>query len=118
MTMAKLPDVDAAFIDRRKIIGYLLNPEHERGRDKAAFFASFGFTRDDWAELRDALFEHAVTVMLFPCLPIGSAPNISSSDHFAVPTDVGLSIERPGSWTRGRTYPGSYPLFLTRICRC
>ncbi len=41
-----------------KIRDYLLNPEHEIGRWKAAFFMSQGFTRDKFIELSHALEAH------------------------------------------------------------
>jgi hypothetical protein len=43
-------------IDRSKIDEYLLHPIN--GRGKAAFFQAYGFARDRWEELRDALVEH------------------------------------------------------------
>ena len=48
-----LPNHEAAVIQKAKLYGYALNPDHEVGRHKAAFFASaLGITRDN-AELLD-----------------------------------------------------------------
>lgn len=55
----KLPLVDEAEVPRAKIVLYLLNPEHRAGKGKARFFASHGFTLDDWQNLADALRLHA-----------------------------------------------------------
>lgn len=44
-----------------KIRLYLLNPEHKRGKDKAAFFTRFGFSVSEWEVMRDALLDHAKT---------------------------------------------------------
>jgi hypothetical protein len=41
--MPKLPNLDKATIDRRKITHYLLARNHPMGRPKAAFFEAFGF---------------------------------------------------------------------------
>jgi hypothetical protein len=41
--VAKLPNHDAAGIDRRKVIGYLLSRTHPVGRSKAEFFEPLGF---------------------------------------------------------------------------
>jgi hypothetical protein len=37
---------------------YLLARDHFAGRSKARFFASFGFSRDNWVRLSDALLLH------------------------------------------------------------
>jgi hypothetical protein len=54
-----IPNSGAAIVKEAKITGYLLSHEHPVGRFKAAFFRSFGFERDRWEELRQALVEHA-----------------------------------------------------------
>jgi hypothetical protein len=51
----KLPGAERAIVDAAKVRDYLLSPEHPVGRAKARFFATLGFRRDGWAELRDAL---------------------------------------------------------------
>lgn len=38
---------------------YLLAPDHPQGGAKARFFQAFGFHRDDWQRLADALLRHA-----------------------------------------------------------
>ena len=55
----KIPNSGDAIVKEAKITGYLLSHEHPIGQFKAAFFRSFGFKRDCWAELRQALVEHA-----------------------------------------------------------
>jgi len=55
----KIPNVAQAYVPESKIVDYLLSPTHPDGRSKAAFFASFGFHRDAWTELADALRRHA-----------------------------------------------------------
>ena len=57
--MAKLPNVEQAFIDARKITAYLLDRVHPFGGPKAAFFERFGFAADNWELLRNALLAHA-----------------------------------------------------------
>ncbi|MBV1695376.1 MAG: hypothetical protein KGP27_13030 [Hyphomicrobiales bacterium] len=57
--MAKLPNIEQAVIDERKITAYLLDRSHRFGGPKARFFESFGFTVDRWIWLRDALLAHA-----------------------------------------------------------
>ena len=58
--MARLPNVDRAVVDPRKITRYLLDPTHvQGGAGKSGFFMSFGFRRDRWELLRDALTHQA-----------------------------------------------------------
>lgn len=47
----RLPNADKAVIPTAKLRDYLLSPEHPTGRFKASFFASLGYTKDDWATL-------------------------------------------------------------------
>ena len=54
-----LPFLDRAEVSSAKIRDYLLNPEHPVGAAKARFFASLGFHRARWPELRAALLIHA-----------------------------------------------------------
>ena len=53
----KMPGADAAIVDRRKLTGYCLNPEHPRGKHKARVFATLGFTAENADELRAALLK-------------------------------------------------------------
>ena len=55
----KLPNAEQARVDRAKVVDYLLSTEHEKGRDKAGFFARFGFAAERWEDLADALRVHA-----------------------------------------------------------
>lgn len=53
----KLPNLEFALVEERKVAAYLLSEENSGG--KSAFFATFGFTVAQWEALRDALLEHA-----------------------------------------------------------
>ena len=54
-----LPRADSSVVPQTKIVGYLLSPTHLRGRHKAAYFTSFGFSVNDWQVLQSALLAHA-----------------------------------------------------------
>lgn len=56
----KLPNVDRVIVPEGKLTRYLLSPTHRTGRAKAAFFGSFGFTRESWQTLAEALRKHAL----------------------------------------------------------
>ena len=45
-------------VPQDKIEHYLLNPGHPIGGSKAGFFRAFGFSREQWRLLADALREH------------------------------------------------------------
>jgi hypothetical protein len=55
----KVPCVESAIVPRSKVEDYLLNLEHPIGGGKAKFFIHFGFHRDRWEELKEALRGHA-----------------------------------------------------------
>lgn len=50
---------DEATIDDRKIVDYLLSPEHPIGGDKAGFFIAVGYSPGAWTRLRDDLLSIA-----------------------------------------------------------
>lgn len=52
-------DWDNAIIELDKVANYLLNDDHPVGGAKAAFFRRFGFRRERWTQLADALRQHA-----------------------------------------------------------
>jgi len=58
-TRSRLPNSGKARISEAKLRDYLLNPAHEVGFSKADFFSRFGFRRDRWKLLREALLLHA-----------------------------------------------------------
>lgn len=58
----KMPGGDDAIVERDKLTGYCLNPEHPRGKHKARVFATaLGFTAENADELRVALLTAAAT---------------------------------------------------------
>ena len=55
----KLPNAQLAIVEREKLTGYLLNPEHRFGASKARFFLEFGFALEAWERLAAELRAHA-----------------------------------------------------------
>jgi len=55
----KLPHVEKAVIPQNKIQNYLLDSGHPIGGSKAGFFLRFGFSREKWNLLADAIRQHA-----------------------------------------------------------
>jgi hypothetical protein len=53
----RLPNAAHAQIDPRKLRDYALNPKHDTGRYKAAFFAQMGYAAYDWQRLEQDIRE-------------------------------------------------------------
>jgi hypothetical protein len=74
------PDAEHAIVAKEKICEYLLNPSHPVGGSKAVWFASIGYTLDNWRELADDLLQLART----------------SDDFIAKPSPFGVKYEVSG----------------------
>ena len=81
----KMPGGEAAIVDRRKLTGYCLNPEHPRGKHKARVFATLGFTAENAGELRAALLRAAAS----------NAAQVAASDEFGDRYVLEFEIEGP-----------------------
>jgi hypothetical protein len=55
----KLPFASEAEVPEAKIVLYLLNLNHSRGKGKARFFLTHGFRSEAWQEFAHALRQHA-----------------------------------------------------------
>jgi hypothetical protein len=55
----ELPNAGQAVVPRNKVENYLLNLGHPDGGSKARFFVQFGFRREAWTVLAEALGRHA-----------------------------------------------------------
>ena len=55
----KLPNAEQAVVPQNKIENYLLHLGHADGGSKARFFLGFGFQREAWLVLAEALRRHA-----------------------------------------------------------
>ena len=59
--MAKLPNGENAIVPMEKLVGYCLNPDHPRGKDKARVFTSvLGLTQRDASQLEVLVRQAAV----------------------------------------------------------
>ena len=56
----QLPQAQEAVVPRAKVENYLLDPAHPIGGGKARFFIHFGFRREQWNLLAEAIRKHAV----------------------------------------------------------
>ena len=72
-TPKRLPRAHLAIVDEDKIKRYLMSAGHPAGRPKAAFFRHFGFTVEEWTEVKTALLAHARSAQLVSALqPFGT----------------------------------------------
>jgi hypothetical protein len=63
------PDAERAVVTEEKVHDYLLNPNHPVGGPKAAWFASIGYSIDNWQDLVDDLLMLARSVEDFVAKP-------------------------------------------------
>jgi hypothetical protein len=80
------PDAEHAIVTEEKVRNYLLNPIHPVGGPKATWFATLGYTIDNWQDLVDDLLRLARTVDAFVAKP----------SPFGVKYEVSGKIGRPG----------------------
>ena len=80
------PDAEHAVVAEEKVRDYLLNPNHPVGGPKTKWFASLGYTIDNWQDLVNDLWRLAVTVDDFVAKP----------SAFGVKYEVLGQIGRPG----------------------
>jgi len=80
------PDAENAIVAEEKIREYLLNPSHPVGGSKAIWFASIGYTLDNWQELTGDLLRLARTADNF----------VAKWSPFGVKYEVSGEIGRPG----------------------
>ena len=63
----KLPNGANALVEQRKLLDYVLNPDHPKGCHHAALFRDLlGITAANWIELRDALLAAALSEDVLP----------------------------------------------------
>jgi hypothetical protein len=80
------PDAEHAIVTEEKVRDYHLNPNHPVGGPKATWFASLGYTTDNWQELVSDLLRLARTVDEFVAKP----------SPFGVKYETSGVIGRPG----------------------
>lgn len=93
--VTKLPNAGDAVVEVRKLRGYVLNPEHPRGKHKARLFTSItGLTADGAENLRQELLSAAVAEEAVP----GEDDEYGKRYilDFTLNTEVGTALVRSG----------------------
>jgi hypothetical protein len=89
-----LPRADEAMIPREKLVDYVLNPDHPRGRHKAnAFKLALGIERPNWRYLHDEILA-----------ALRQSP-VSSSQAAEGPRPASWAVVIPVAGLNGRTVP-------------
>ena len=89
-----LPNADQAVVPLRKLTDYLLSDNHARGREKARYLRSYGFTVDRVDLLEAAL--HSIALM-------GDHIATEHTSYGTMYVVVGVSMTPAGSMIRLRT---------------
>lgn len=55
----RVPFSSKVTVERKKVVEYLLNPDHPIGGPKSRFFRQFGFSLEKWEIFANALKAHA-----------------------------------------------------------
>lgn len=76
-----LPNGEEAIVEPTKITGYLLSDTNTRGRGKAQFFTSFGFSPNAPEALRQALFSTPRPTTLRACTTRSMGRNTQWKAH-------------------------------------
>lgn len=80
------PDAEHAIVTEEKLCDYLLNSSHAVGGPKAIWFASIGYSVDNWQELADDLLRQARNSDNF----------IAKPSPYGIKYEVSGEIGRPG----------------------
>ena len=101
----RLPNLDQLIIERDKVSEYLLNPAHRYGASKARFFGEFGFQRENWTILADALREHARTSEIAQVTETGFGPRFMVEGELIAPDGRKTRIRTIWQFDRGQIAP-------------
>ena len=113
--MDKLPRPEQAYVNREKVVGYLLDAP--KGGGKAAFFQRFGFTAAAWETLAEALRRHG---SVHPVVSIVESPwgiRYSVDGPLDTPTGRNPLVRTVWIVERGKDVPRlitAHPITATR----
>jgi hypothetical protein len=109
----KLPKYQQAVVAEAKIVKYILNESHPRGKDKAAFFYRFGFSVAQWQIMAQALLNHAATHEVISTLATPEGIHYVIDGPLASPDERNPFIRSIWAVDAGSTIPRfitAYPL--------
>ena len=101
----RLPNAHLARIDRQKITDYLLSSVNPRGRAKAGFFLSFGFSVARWEELAAALRRQAASHAVARVLETAYGPRYHVDGEIETPDGRNPLVRTVWQIDLGSEYP-------------
>lgn len=101
----KLPGGDRAIVDEAKVRDYLLSPEHPVGRFKAAFFASVGYTRQNWKQLQQEFLSIVASEDAMPGQPSAFGQKYEVRSRIEGPTGRRFEVVTVWIVLRGEDVP-------------
>ncbi len=101
----KLPCPDALIVEREKLVGYLLNPEHRYGATRAKFFTALGFSVYAWSVLADALRNHGGMYAVVAFRETGYGPRYAVEGDLVTPSGAQVFIRSVWQFDRGSIAP-------------
>jgi hypothetical protein len=102
----KLPNARSAKVERKKITEYLLNREHPDNGGKAVFFVAFGFHRDDWQPLAEAIRKLAVSHSVTLSMESTHGKKYIVDGTMETPTGKSPRVRLFGLLTAEKLFPG------------
>jgi hypothetical protein len=109
----KLQNRNQLIVEREKIVGYLLNVTHRYGASKARFFGGFGFRRENWEQLANALREHGQRHEIVKVRKTPFGPRYEVEGPLSTPSGRIPRVRTVWQWDRGELAPRlitAYPL--------
>lgn len=109
----KLPNPDQLVVEHEKVADYLLNPVHRFGASKARFFAGFGFRRETWEQLAEALREHGRIQEVAQVRETGFGPRYAVEGNLNTPSGRFPRVRTVWQMDQGTVAPrliSAYPL--------
>jgi len=108
-----LPNAENARVDEEKITEYLLSEAHQFGGPKAVFFMEFGFKKEKWAILAEALRTHAQKHPVVSLIDSGFGPRFTVEGPLECPDGRKPQVRTVWQLDEGKIAPRlitAYPL--------
>ena len=109
----RLPNAESARVEREKVTSYLLATTSPRGRNKAVFFLSFGFSAEHWQGFAEALRLHGTVHEVVKVLETGHGPRYHVDGTLNTPDGRNPQVRTVWQMDVGSDYPRlitAYPI--------
>ena len=114
----RLPNAHLTWIDQEKISDYLLSSTNPRGKAKADFFLSFGFSLARWEQLAEALRRHATSHAVARVVETAYGPRYHVDGEIETPDGRNPLVRTVWQIDLGAIIPGSLRRTHTGAEKC